>query len=47
MAELNPFAVAQKQLDQCAKILNLAERVSTVGEWEPPPPYRYCWPVVG
>ncbi|HOD28909.1 MAG TPA: Glu/Leu/Phe/Val dehydrogenase [Syntrophales bacterium] len=23
MAELNPFAVAQKQLDQCAKILNL------------------------
>lgn len=30
-----------------AKILNLAERVSTVGEWEPPPPYRYCWPVVG
>ena len=23
MAELNPFTVAQKQLDQCAKILNL------------------------
>lgn len=30
-----------------AKILDLAERITTVGEWEPPPPYRYCWPVVG
>ena len=30
-----------------AKVLNLAERVTTVGEWDPPPPYRYCWPVVG
>lgn len=23
MAEVNPFATAQKQLDQCAEILNL------------------------
>ncbi len=30
-----------------ARLLDLAEKVSTVGEWEPPPPYRYCWPVVG
>ncbi len=30
-----------------AKMLNLAERVSSIGEWESPPPYRYCWPVVG
>lgn len=30
-----------------AKILDLAERVTTIGEWDPPPPYRYCWPVVG
>ena len=30
-----------------AKLLTLAERVSTFGEWDPPPPYRYCWPVVG
>lgn len=29
-----------------AKLLDLAERVSTFGEWEPPPPYRYCWPAV-
>jgi len=30
-----------------ARALNIAEKVSTIGEWEPPPPYRYCWPVVG
>ena len=29
-----------------ARALNIAEKVSTIGEWEPPPPYRYCWPVV-
>lgn len=29
-----------------ARALDLAERVSTFGEWESPPPYRYCWPVV-
>lgn len=30
-----------------ARALNIAEKVSSIGEWEPPPPYRYCWPVVG
>lgn len=30
-----------------AKMLDLAERVSAFGDWDPPPPYRYCWPVVG
>ena len=29
-----------------ARLLDLTEKVTTVGEWEPPPPYRYCWPVV-
>jgi len=30
-----------------AKMVNLADKVASVGEWEAPPPYRYCWPVVG
>lgn len=29
-----------------ARLLDLTEKVTTFGEWEPPPPYRYCWPVV-
>ncbi len=29
-----------------ARALNIAEKASSIGEWEPPPPYRYCWPVV-
>ena len=30
-----------------ARFLDLAEKASSFGEWQPPPPYRYCWPVVG
>jgi glutamate dehydrogenase (NAD(P)+) len=30
MAKLNPFTVAQKQLDQCAKILNLDPGVQAI-----------------
>ena len=30
-----------------ARALNIAEKATSIGEWEPPPPYRYCWPVVG
>lgn len=30
-----------------ARALNIAEKATTIGEWEPPPPYRYCWPVIG
>ncbi len=29
-----------------ARALNIAEKASSIGEWEPPPPYRYCWPVI-
>ena len=29
------------------RALNIADKVTSIGEWEPPPPYRYCWPVVG
>lgn len=27
-----------------ATLLRGAERISTIGERRPPPPYRYCWP---
>jgi len=29
-----------------ATLLRGAERISTIGERKPPPPYRYCWPPV-
>lgn len=29
-----------------AKMLNVADKVASFGEWQAPPPYRYCWPVV-
>jgi hypothetical protein len=30
-----------------AKLWNTAEKVASFGEWQMPPPYRYCWPAVG
>jgi hypothetical protein len=30
-----------------AKAFDLAVKASEFGEWEPPPPYRYCWPLQG
>jgi hypothetical protein len=36
-----------KLLRAGAKALDMAQKVSEFGEWQRPPPYRYCWPPVG
>jgi hypothetical protein len=34
-------------LRAAAKAIDLVDKVVSVGEWQPPPPHRYCWPPLG